>query len=162
MMSGIEDAKALAAEAHQGQVDKAGRPYFEHVRAVAQNTIDLLSLYGRGLTPAEMDAVVMAAYLHDVVEDTPLTFEDLAKQGFPASVIEIVRLLTRDRSTGLTYMEWIREIARSGNRGALIVKLADNLHNADPARIATLDEAERGIADRYRRSMSILREALAR
>lgn len=159
-MPTIEDAKNLAAEAHEGQFDKAGRPYFEHVAAVARHTVDLISLYGQGLTYEEMDAATMAAFLHDVVEDTPLTFEDLAAKGFAPAVIETVRLLTRDRSTGLSYMDWIRSIARSGNRAALLVKLADNMHNSDPARIAALDEHEQGIADRYRRSMDILRKAL--
>lgn len=160
-MRAVEHAKAVAKAAHAGQVDKSGRPYFEHVEAVAHNTIDLISLYGRKMTFAEMDFATMAAYLHDVVEDTPTTLADLAKEGFPDPVLDIVKMLTRDKSTGQTYMEWVRSIARSGNRAAIIVKLADNMHNADPARIAALPEHERGIADRYRRSMDILRAALA-
>ena len=133
--------------AHAGQTDKGGAPYYRHPMAVA----DLL--------PADADEdEVLAALLHDVLEDTDVTESDLRALGYSEKTIGIVTLLTRP--AGTTYLDWIRSIAKSGNMGAIRVKLADNAHNSDPARIAQLPPEQRTIARRYKRSMRILRAAL--
>nr|BBX76220.1 hypothetical protein MFLOJ_00070 [Mycobacterium florentinum] len=79
----IATADAIAAAAHAGQVDKAGMPYIGHVRRVASY-----------VDPANTDAVV-AALLHDVIEDTGLTAADLAERGIPQAAIDAIELLTR-------------------------------------------------------------------
>lgn len=143
----IDETIAFIKGAHAGQTDKGGKPYYLHPVAVA------------GLLPPESDEdETLAALLHDVLEDTEVTEDDLRERGYSEKTIGIVRLLTRP--PGMTYMDWIRRIAASGNVGAIRVKLADNRHNSDPARIAQLPPEQRPIARRYARSMRILQAAL--
>lgn len=116
-------AMILAYEAHQGQKDKAGVPYIFHPIHLAEQMPD--------------ESSVCVALLHDVVEDTHVTLEDLEQQ-FPPEVTEAVRLLTRGR--GQTYMEYIQCLKQ--NPLAVKVKLADLVHNMDASRIP-LDEDEK-------------------
>lgn len=111
------------------------------------------------LLPPESDEdEYLAALLHDVLEDTEFTETDLCDLGYSEKTIGIVKLLTRP--AGVTYLDWIRQIAASGNEGAIRVKLADNTHNSDPDRLAQLPSEQRSIAKRYERSMRILRDAI--
>lgn len=104
----------------------------------------------------------LAALLHDVVEDTLFTFEDLQLVGYSDAVIEMLKLLTKnpDKSKRPTYMNWIKSIIASGNIGAMRVKYADNEDNSDPENIATLPPEKRDIEKRYKKSMDILQAAL--
>ncbi len=127
------DAKALAAIQHAGQRDKGGLPYIEHVERVAAGTERYaLAAKERGLT-LNVDHAVQAAWLHDVVEDTPIELVDLASYGFSPEVVAMVDLLTK-RKGPETYAEKLIPLLRSGNLGALLVKLADNEDNTSPAR----------------------------
>ncbi|BBY19867.1 hypothetical protein MSTO_00720 [Mycobacterium stomatepiae] len=97
-MDPIAVADAIAAEAHAGQVDKAGMPYVGHVRRVASY-----------VDPANTDAVV-AALLHDVIEDTAIDAAELAERGIPAQAIDAIELLTRrDDQPSATYYQRISE-----------------------------------------------------
>ncbi|GGM52624.1 HD domain-containing protein [Dactylosporangium sucinum] len=137
----VADARELAYAAHRGQVDKAGRPYFEHVAEVARR----LEEHG--------DEAVMAGYLHDIVEDTDITLGQLRTMGFPEQVVEAVDAVTwRD---GEDYMDLIARAA--AHPLGRLVKLQDNLTNSDEARLALLDDAT---ADRLRRKYARAREAL--
>jgi (p)ppGpp synthase/HD superfamily hydrolase len=78
----VNDARELAYAVHEGHVDKAGAPYFEHVAEVARR----LEQHG--------DEAVMAGYLHDAVEDTALTLEWLLTMGFPEAVVRAVDAVT--------------------------------------------------------------------
>jgi (p)ppGpp synthase/HD superfamily hydrolase len=135
----IDTADAIAAAAHASQVDKAGNPYVGHVRRVASYVDQTIT-----------DAVV-AALLHDVIEDSGITASDLADQGVPARAIEAVELLTRrDGQKPADYYQRVRDhpIARE-------VKLADLADNTDPTRLAVLGESDRArltrkYADAYR------------
>lgn len=80
----------LAYEAHQGQVDKAGIPYVFHPFHLAEQM--------------NTEYSVAAALLHDVVEDTHITLEDLKEAGFPEEVVEAVRLLTHEEGTVISIM----------------------------------------------------------
>jgi (p)ppGpp synthase/HD superfamily hydrolase len=123
----IATADAIAAEAHTGQVDKAGMPYVGHVRRVASY-----------VDPANTDAVV-AALLHDVIEDTGIDAAKLAERGIPAQAIEAIELLTRrDDQPSATYYQRISE-----HPTAREVKLADLADNTDPDRLANLSESDR-------------------
>lgn len=140
-MSDVEVAELLAVAAHDGQVDKAGRPYFEHVQAVAA----ALERYG--------DDAVMAGFLHDIVEDTDITLDYLRAAGFPGDVVNAVDSVTR--RPGEPYEDMIRRAA-SHPLGRL-VKLADNAHNSDLERLAALDPATAvRLQRRYRRARAIL------
>jgi (p)ppGpp synthase/HD superfamily hydrolase len=137
----VDDARELAIAAHQGQVDKAGRPYIEHPKTVAE----MLALHG--------ELAVMAGWLHDVVEDTPVTLDQLREMGFPPEVVAAVDSVTwRD---GETYEDLIRRAA--ADPLGRLVKLCDNKTNSDPARLALLDEKT---ADRLRRKYARAREIL--
>jgi (p)ppGpp synthase/HD superfamily hydrolase len=119
-------AHELAAQIHEGQTDKAGRPYIERCERVARNLM-------RRWPEASKDEI-QAALLHDVIEDgtDPALIETASQLGISDRAMEIVRRLTRDGS--LSYFDWIEQIARSGDEGAIRVKLADLEDNSDPAR----------------------------
>ena len=117
-MPTLEAALALAVEAHRGQRDKAGQPYILHPLRVM---LAIEGALGR-----------IAAVLHDVVEDTDVTLEDLARERFDRSVIEALRALTKlPEEDRLAAAE--RAVANSIARN---VKLADNANNSDLSRIA--------------------------
>ncbi len=136
----VERAKALAYRAHEGQVDKAGRPYIEHVARVAAAVSD------------DPDAEAVA-WLHDVFEDCPgYVLECHANFGvYP--ILFAVHDLTRSDLIPEDFYYW--RVAR--NPLALRVKLADIADNADEARLALLDEATDG---RLRRKYAKARKAL--
>ncbi|WP_328298642.1 HD domain-containing protein [Streptomyces sp. NBC_00435] len=123
------EVEALARAAHEGQTDKAGRPYAEHLAAVAEG------VRVRGGT-AEQQA---AAWLHDAIEDDALTPAWLASAGLPQPVKDMVLSLTK--RPGEPVEEYAARILATP--GALLVKEADLAHNADPARLAVLDPATR-------------------
>ena len=108
-------AMKIAYEAHLGQLDYNDVPYIFHPYHLAEQMDDEISC--------------TVALLHDVVEDTDLTFADL-EQIFPAQVVEIVQLLTHDE--GIDYFDYIREIKT--NPIATKVKLEDLKHNSDESR----------------------------
>lgn len=134
-------ALKLCFRAHRDQVDKSGIPYVFHPFHLAEQMSDEIS--------------VCAALLHDVVEDTDITFDDLARE-FPAEVVDVLRLLTHDPS--VDYFDYVRAIR--GNPIAVQIKLADLAHNSDETR---LDGAE-GISEvnlayrreKYRKAKAIL------
>lgn len=139
----VADADALAAHAHHGQTDKAGRPYIEHPRAVAA----ILAQQGHG------DHAVIAGLLHDVVEDTPVTLDDLRAAGYPPEVVDAVDAVSRRE--GETYMDMIRRAA--AHPLGRLVKLADNSHNSSEERLAHLDpENAEFLRRRYAKARAVL------
>lgn len=111
-----ERAMRLAYRAHAGQVDKAGVPYIFHPYHLAEQMTT--------------EAAVCVALLHDVVEDSDVTIEDIAA-AFPPDVTEAVRLLTHEE--GAPYLDYIRALA--DNALACTVKRADLAHNSDESRL---------------------------
>lgn len=130
----VELADRLATDAHTGQVDKAGRPYVEHLHRVASY-----------VDPSDSHAVA-AALLHDILEDTLTTPAQLLEQCVPAAVVEVIRLLTRKpRQPTADYYRQIR-----GHVLAREVKLADLADNTDPDRLAQLPDVQRErLIDKY-------------
>ncbi|TVL99382.1 MAG: guanosine-3',5'-bis(diphosphate) 3'-pyrophosphohydrolase [Candidatus Brocadia sp. WS118] len=141
-MSTIERAIQIAARAHAGQVDKAGAPYVFHPLRL------MLSLD----TPGQQ----MAAILHDVVEDTLVTFEDLKAEGFPAEVVEAVRVLTK--LPGESRLEAAHRAVR--NPIARAVKLADVADNMDLKRIANPTERDYARLKEYEQVKEVLERGL--
>jgi (p)ppGpp synthase/HD superfamily hydrolase len=138
MMATLERAIEIAARAHAGQVDKAGQPYVLHpLRMMLAVT-----------TPEAR----MAAVLHDVVEDTTVTLDELRAEGFPASVLEAVEALTKRE--GEDYEAFIRRVAP--NPIAREVKLADLRDNSDLSRIAEPTERDRERIRKYQRAIAYL------
>jgi hypothetical protein len=130
LLEQVEFARRIATRAHAGQVDKAGRPYIAHPQRVAARVEDL-----------QAEAV---AWLHDVLEDTEVTAEDLRVQGIDDEVVRAVELLTRDVDDDVYYARIAAyPVARE-------VKLADIADNTDPVRTALLDPATRDrLAEKY-------------
>lgn len=114
----IEKAIAIAVDAHKGQKDLDGLPVVLHPFAVASKCTQ----------PKEM----IVALLHDVVEDSSYTFDDLRNASIPDDIIQTLQLLTHDKSE--TYEEYLQRIKTSGDELALHVKLNDLRHNLDRGR----------------------------
>ena len=131
-------AMKLAYDAHHGQLDKAGVPYVFHPLHLAESM------------PDEVSCTV--ALLHDVVEDTAVTFEDLQAAGFPEAVLAPLRLLTHAKE--VPYMEYIH--ALKDDPIARKVKLADLAHNSDTSRLEVLPEGAARKLELYRRSVELL------
>lgn len=143
-MNIVERAKYLAHRAHAGQVDKAGRPYIEHVARVAAAVSD----------DPEAEAV---AWLHDVIEDAAGDEQNrlghYIEDNFPGEVMDAVADLTRVGNPSDGFYYWnIRQ-----NPLALRVKLADIADNSDEARLALLEPKT---AARLRRKYADARKAL--
>lgn len=107
----------------------------------------------------EDEYTLHAAWLHDIVEDTPITIQDLFDMGYPSEVVDAVELLTRDKK-GETYAEYIDRICQSGNIRAIKVKLADNQDNTDPRRAIEIPKwTRRSLMKRYKGVREKLLEA---
>ena len=105
-MMTIEDALRLAIEAHDGQKDLDGNPVILHPMTV-------------GLAGRNREEII-AGLLHDVVEDTDFTFEDLLDRGVDEPIVEALRLLTHSKD--MPYEDYVQRIAQSGNEIAIHVK----------------------------------------
>ncbi|GAA0283239.1 HD domain-containing protein [Streptomyces polychromogenes] len=139
----LAEVEALARSAHEGQTDKAGRPYAEHLAAVAEGVSK------RGGTPAQQ----AAAWLHDSVEDDALSAEQLAAAALPQEVKDMVLALTK--RPGEPVEEYTARILATP--GAVLVKEADLAHNADPVRLSVLDAPTRDrLTAKYARVRSLL------
>lgn len=133
-------ALRLCFDAHKDQVDKTGLPYVFHPFHVAEQMTDEIS--------------TVCALLHDVMEDTDCTPEDLRTMGFPQEVIEILLLLTHDPS--VPYMDYVEKIGT--NPVAKQVKLADLKHNSDLSRMDTVDEYTLERNEKYKEALRLLSE----
>lgn len=135
-------AMQVAYTKHAGQVDKAGVPYIFHPYHLAEQLQD--------------EIACTVALLHDVVEDTDTTFEELSEK-FPDEVIEALRFLTRTKDT--PYLEYVKNIKK--NKIATAVKLKDLEHNMDKERMSLThisDEKQKRLYDRYTKAVQILTE----
>lgn len=132
-------ALKISFQAHKNQLDKSGIPYVYHPFHLAEQMDDEYS--------------VCVALLHDVVEDTEMTIDDLTEQGFPREVTEALLLMTHDDS--VPYMDYIKKIKT--NSLATKVKLADLEHNSDLTRLDEINDAALERADKYRQAMFLLR-----
>jgi guanosine-3',5'-bis(diphosphate) 3'-pyrophosphohydrolase len=139
-------AIAVAAEAFKDTLDKAGEPYILHCLRVMNN------LHTRD---KELQSI---AILHDVVEDTGITLEDLKNMGFSDRVLKAVALLTHDNR--MDYKSYIQRIA--GNSDARIVKLADLKDNSDITRLKGLSQSDFDRMKKYHVAFIYLMEEAAK
>lgn len=131
-------AMKIAYAAHHGQLDKSGIPYIFHPIHVAEQMQD--------------EDSTTVALLHDVLEDTAYTMEDLRKEGFCAAVLDALALLTKP--VKMDYFDYIRRIC--GNPVAIRVKYADLMHNLDESRLEQMDMAAQKRVKKYRRALILL------
>ena len=151
------DAHQFAAEAHDGQVDQSGKPYIRHVNRVA-GAADMRARHALNVDALkiDLDHVLQAAYLHDVLEDIAITADDLRLAGYEPNVVTMIELLKK--SDELNYAEQITALIESRNLGAILVKISDNEDYANTGR--SLPPGS-GLPARYAASLPRLKEAAA-
>jgi (p)ppGpp synthase/HD superfamily hydrolase len=131
-------ALMLCFTAHKDQVDKSGLPYVFHPFHLAEQMEDELT--------------TATALLHDVVEDTAYTVNDLRDMGFPDEVLAALTLLTHRRNT--PYLDYVARIKE--NPIAKAVKLADLRHNSDLTRLDHVDEKALDRVEKYKAAQQLL------
>ena len=131
-------ALKLCFEAHKNLVDKTGLPYVFHPFHLAEQMLDEIS--------------TIWALLHDVIEDTDYTFNDILSMGFPQEVIDVLLLLTHEDN--IPYMEYVEKI--NENPIANQVKLADLRHNSDLTRLNIIDEKALARVDKYQKAINFI------
>lgn len=137
------EALALAIQLHAGQKDKAGRPYWEHCQRVQARLVEW--------NPAS--SILIAAALHDVLEDTGVSGLELVQFGVPRDALELIRTLTRKH--GEDYDAYIMRISMDAD--AMTIKLADLADNLDPLRLLQLPLGERKrLYHKYNNALRVL------
>ena len=131
-------AMKLCYLAHKEQTDKSGLPYVFHPIHLAEQMMT--------------EETTIVALLHDVIEDSNYTVEDLRRWGFSVTTIEAVSLLTYDKS--IPYLDYIWDISR--NRIATKVKIADLRHNMDTTRLDSITDEDNERIEQYKKAIRIL------
>ena len=131
-------AMRIAYEAHKNQVDKGGIPYIYHPIHIAEQM--------------QSEDEVCVALLHDVLEDSDMSLDELKREGFGPEVIGALKLLTHERN--VPYMDYITKI--KSNPMAAKVKLADLKHNSDTTRLDVVDDNVLKRIEKYRQAMAFL------
>lgn len=122
----LEKTKVFVAKYFKDKVDKGNNPYMEH--------LEYVSSHGRN----ETEKII--GLLHDTLEDTELTKEELLEFGFSKEIVEVIEILTRTKNK--SYNEYIESIILSENESALYIKKIDMEHNMDLSRIKNIEEKD--------------------
>ena len=138
-MTLLEKAIEIALRAHAGQKGKDGTPYVLHPL--------------RLMTRMETDEERIAAVLHDVVEDSDFTMEDLRDAGFSESVLEVVRLFTHEK--GISYEDYVERL--KPHPVARRIKIADLEDNSDIRRLSGIEDRDMERLRKYHKAWQILR-----
>ncbi|MGW6916231.1 HD domain-containing protein [Kitasatospora sp. NPDC054939] len=139
----LAEVESLARRAHEGQVDKSGRPYTEHLAAVAHGVA------ARGGSEEQ----IAAAWLHDAIEDDALTRDWLDGAALTDTTKAMVDAMTK--RPGEDQEVYAARILATP--GALLIKQSDLAHNANPARLAMLDSATAArLTAKYARMRALL------
>ncbi len=133
-------AMKLCFAAHKDQLDKSGIPYVFHPIHLAEQM--------------ESEYTTVVALLHDVMEDTPYTRDDLAKMGYPEPVLDALTLMTH--GDDVDYLDYVRAIKE--NPIARQVKLADLRHNSDLSRLEEITPKALARVEKYKKALAILEE----
>ena len=128
----------IAFKAHDGQIDKSGVPYITHPIHIAEQMKD------------EDSCVV--ALLHDVLEDTDITEEELLEEGFTKKQVDAIKVMTRKKT--IPYMVYIKKIRE--NPLASTVKKADLTHNMDLSRISNPTKDDEKRCTKYSKALLML------
>ena len=134
----LELALSIATEAHRGQFDKAGIDYIEHPIFVASQV------------DSEEEKAV--ALLHDVIEDSSVTAEELLNAGLPETVVTAVQILSKKK--GQDYQTYLKTV--KSNPLARAVKLADLKHNSDLSRLETITDKDLERLEKYKKAIDYL------
>jgi len=131
-------ALSLSFAAHKDQLDKSGMPYVYHPFHLAEQMQD--------------EDTTIVALLHDVVEDTAYTIDDLRTMGFNEKVCDAIALMTHDPA--IPYLDYVAQIKL--NPIARAVKLADLRHNSDVTRLDIIDEKALRRVEKYKAAIALL------
>lgn len=142
MMKNLAKAISIAAHAFVDKTDRGKNPYILHCLHV-MNAVKNLG-----------EDAMIAAVLHDLIEDTHWTLDDLLKEGFSHQIVSVIGLLTHDKE--MEYMEYIEEISISPIARA--IKLADLRHNSDIHRMKGLAEKDFIRLEKYHKAYAYLRD----
>lgn len=135
----LDKALEIAKAAHEGQVDVGGAEYINHPIEVAEHCED-------------EDAKIVAL-LHDVIEDSKVTLDDLRSQGFKDEIIEAIDIISG--RSGIGYDEYLQSI--KDNDLARVVKIQDLIHNSDLSRLRVVRDKDRNRVKRYEEALEFLR-----
>ncbi len=134
----LELALSIATKAHRGQFDKVGIDYIEHPIFVASQ-----------VDTEEEKAV---ALLHDVIEDSSFTAEELLLAGLSETVVTAVQILSKKK--GQDYQTYLENV--KSNPLARVVKLADLKHNSDLSRLETITDKDLKRLEKYKKAINYL------
>lgn len=134
----LDRAIELAKQHHEGQTDKAGKPYIEHPLRV--------------MNQVESEEEKIVAVLHDIVEDTEISLDDLRSEGFSEEVVSAVECLTKQ--DGENYDSYIERI--SFNPLAVKIKLADLEDNSDLTRLPEVTDKDLERIEKYDKALEKL------
>lgn len=141
-MANLDRALAIALRAHKNQKDKSGKPYILHPLRV--------------MLKMNSEAEMIVAVLHDVLEDSNVSIDDLLKEGFSPEVIKAVDCLTKRPQQN--YMKYLEQI--KSNPLAVKVKLADLEDNMDIRRLPEILPKDQERLAKYRKAYSFLKHEI--
>lgn len=131
-------ALQICFDAHKEQTDKSGVPYVFHPFHLAEQMTS--------------ETACVCALLHDVMEDTPITREELEKAGIPEECTDVLMLLCHRED--VPYMDYVKALAK--NKIAREVKIADLRHNSDLSRLSVVDERALARVEKYKLALNYL------
>ena len=134
----VDLALSIARQAHEGQLDKAGVDYIEH------------PIYVASQVDTEEEKAV--ALLHDVIEDSSVTAEELLNAGLPETVVTAIQILSKKK--GQDYQTYLENV--KSNPLARVVKLADLKHNSDLSRLRSVTDNDLERLEKYKRAIDYL------
>jgi guanosine-3',5'-bis(diphosphate) 3'-pyrophosphohydrolase len=152
LLEALAKAIETAKSAHEGQADKAGKPYFEHVQTVAENVSEIIRSWNEEYDDFLIQAQIVS-YLHDVVEDTALTIDDLWKLRIPVECILAIELITK--SEDQAYSDYLAKVKQ--DKLATVVKIADLTHNIDLSRLDVVTPADLAHQEKYIKATEFLK-----
>ena len=131
-------ALSIARQAHEGQLDKAGVDYIEH------------PIYVASQVDTEEEKAV--ALLHDVIEDSSVTAEELLNAGLPETVVTAIQILSKKK--GQDYQTYLENV--KSNPLARVIKLADLKHNSDLSRLSSVTDKDLERLEKYKKAIDYL------
>jgi hypothetical protein len=153
LIEDLANAKKIAKSAHEGQVDKAGKPYFEHVQTVSELASEIILSWNEEYDDFLFQAKIVG-YLHDVMEDTSHTIDDLRKLELPSECILAIDTLTKRK--GQDYNNYLSKVKL--DKLAKVVKIADLTHNSDLSRLDSITPADLARHEKYIKAIDFLND----
>lgn len=150
-ISDLSMAIEIAKTAHEGQVDKAGKPYFEHVHTVSELASEVILSWNEEYDDFLVKAKIVSS-LHDVIEDTSLTIDDLWEYNIPTDCILSIEILTKKKEQN--YRDYLAQVKL--DKLATVVKIADLTHNSDLSRLDQVTSKDIARREKYLKAIEFL------